>query len=224
MINKNILNLLVLGSLGLNGLAASGGPYDNVQYQQVPARPSAVIDPNINIQDQVFLQRDQMERDLTRIRKETEREQRKLEQQRIQLEQARVAAQQAQYAAQQAQYNNRPNYNNVPSYNQPPVMQPTNIRIPAPGPDYYATNHRAHNPQPTVTSGSFGKTTVMRRIGVDGEGRPIFYFSPLPTYPLREVSSGVSNQVYGDGIRIRTTVISDARGTIYELTESVGGY
>jgi hypothetical protein len=230
MIRKKSLSLLILGVSLMSANANSGGPYDQVQYRQVtpaqPARPlpSAVIDPRTNLQDEIFLlqesrreQQARYEQELARIKRQSENEKRYMEQQKAQLEQSRIiAAQQAQLLA----YNQMMQQRNTPVYN-PPINTVPHYNQPAPV--SYNNSRQVASSNLTVTNGSFGRNTVMRRIGVDGEGRPIFYFSPLPVYPLREVSSGVSNQVYGDGIRLRTTVISDARGTIYELTEPVGG-
>jgi hypothetical protein len=94
--------------------------------------------------------------------------------------------------------------------------------------NYYGTQHGV----PTVNNyysshPVSSQRTEMHRVGSDATGKPTFWFKPFPTYPVTFVAEGISPRPLDEfGNRLRTQVFRDARGVIYEWTEStaVVGY
>ena len=146
----------------------------------------------------------------------------------IQRQQSRISVQyqyqQPQYQIQSYQYNTVPTYQTPPVQQYYPQYQPQ--YQPQPVPQAYSnygsvafSDHRLPSPSSYYQTHHQVAKTVMQRVGSDSMGKPTFYFSPMPTYPMKHVASGVSQPQY-DGHRLRTQVFADARGVIYEWTES----
>lgn len=94
--------------------------------------------------------------------------------------------------------------------------------------NYYGTQHGVPTVNNYYSSHPVSSVrTEMYRVGSDATGKPTFWFKPFPVYPVTFVAEGLSPRPLDEfGNRLRTQVFRDARGVIYEWTEStaVVGY